>query len=450
MSLTREFCERLVELSKQPLSGDIHDEACRSMINVLGTAVGASRHEAVNAVVKVGLQHGGKAVAYVPGRDDRLDLLYSALSIGLAAHIDDFDDTHLETVIHPSAATLGAVLPLSLERDISGGDALRAFALGCEAQLRVGVAMSPWHYDEGWHITGTCGVIGAAVAAGILIKLDAEKLAQAVGIAASETLGHRETFGSTIKSFHPGKAATNGLLAALLAECDFTASSQVLEAPRGFFNVLSPHYEPARVMERLGDDWELSRNTYKPYPCGIVSHPAIDAAVALAPEVPAPEEVTSVTIRCHPLVPELTGNAEPQSGLEARFSTIHGVAAGLVDGRVGLPQYEDSRVADPEIASLRRRVQIEVDDACARDAAAVEVKLEGGNLLNHSVEHARGSLDRPLTNEELHEKMRALIEPVLPESTEALIAEVNGLTSAPNLGRLDEILGGKVMSGVQR
>lgn len=449
MSLTREFCERLVDLSKQPLPDDIRDEACRSMINVLGTAVGASQHEAVNAVVEVGRQHGGRAVAHVPGRDDRLDLLYSALSIGLAAHIDDFDDTHLETVIHPSAATLGAVLPLSLERDVVGSDALRAFALGCEAQLRIGVAMSPWHYDEGWHITGTCGVIGAAVAAGILIELDAEKLSQAVGIAASETLGHRETFGSTIKSFHPGKAATNGLLAALLAERDFTASSQVLEAPRGFFNVLSSYYEPARVTERLGDDWELSHNTYKPYPCGIVSHPAIDAAVALSPEVPAPDEIAGVTVWCHPLVSELTGNAEPQSGLEARFSTIHGVAAGLVDGRVGLPQYEDSRVADPKIASLRRMVQLKVDEACTRDAAVVEVELEEGRLLSHSVEHARGSLARPLTNEELHEKVRALIEPVLPDSTEALIAEVNSLTAAPDLGRLNEILGGKVVSGLR-
>ena len=450
MSLTKEFCGRLVELSEQPLPDEVRNEACRSMLNVLGTAVGASQHEAVNAVVRVGHDHGGRAVSHVPGRDDRLDLLYSALSIGLGAHIDDFDDTHLETVIHPSAATLGAVLPLSLDRGIAGSDVLRAFALGCEAQLRVGVAMSPWHYDEGWHITGTCGVIGAAVAAGILIKLDAEKLARAVGIAASETLGHRETFGSTIKSFHPGKAATNGLLAALLAEHDFTASSQVLEAPRGFFNVLSPHCEPSRVTGQLGDNWELSRNTYKPYPCGIVSHPAIDAAVALSSEVPAIEEIADVTVRCHPLVPELTGNAEPQSGLEARFSTIHGVAAGLVDGRVGLPQYEDSRVADTEIAALRRRVQLEVDETCARDAAVVEVKLEGGNLLNHLVEHARGSLDRPLTKEELHEKVRALVEPVLPDSTEALITEVNGLTAAPGLVRLDEILGGKVVSGVQR
>lgn len=442
MGLTGELCEGLVQLYEQPLPEDVAKEARRSALNVLGTAVGASRYPAVDAVVAVGGKYGGRPAAPVPGRTERLGLLHAAVAFGLAAHIDDFDDTHLETVIHPSAATMGAALPLALDRKASGRDVLRAFALGCEAQLRVGVAMSPWHYDEGWHITGTCGVIGSAVAAGLLAGLDTASLAQAVGIASSQTLGHREAFGTTIKSYHPGKAAANGLLAVLLAEQGFTGSEQILEARRGFFNVLSPQYRAERVTGRLGEDWELLRNTYKPYPCGIVSHPAIEAAVELSREAPDPEDIVRVAVRCHPLVPELTGNPQPRTGLEARFSTIHGVATGLMDGQVGLAQYEDSRVVDPRLSELRSRVRLEVDDECARDAATVEVELADGGSLRHFVEHARGSIARPLTDDELQDKVRALIEPVLPDRTGLLISIVDHLDEAPDLRRLDEILGG--------
>lgn len=442
MSLTREFCEELVALHQKPLSKDVSYEARRSMLNVCGTAIGASTHPAIDATIAVGEKYGGRPVASVPGRATRLDLLNSALTFGLAAHLDDFDDTHLETVIHPSAATLGAILPFGLHRRVSGTSALAAFALGCEAQLRIGVAMSPWHYDEGWHITGTCGVLGAAIGAGLIAGLDAERLTQAVGIAASQTLGHREGFGSMVKPFHPGKAAANGLLAVLLAEQGFTGSSRVLEAPRGFFRVLSPKHDPNRLNDKLGHDWELLRNTYKPYPCGIVSHPAIDAAVSLSSRIEASEDISRVVVRGHPLVPELTGNPDPLNGLQARFSTIHGVAAGLADGRVGLEQYADSRVRDHDLIELRRKTVLEVEDQCARDAATVELEMRDGQLASDSVQHARGSLARPLTDDELRVKVRDLVEPILPGITEQLVSAIYRIEDTPSLEQLDTVLGG--------
>lgn len=442
MSLTREFCEELVALHQEPLSEEVSYEARRSMLNVCGTAIGASTQPAIDATIAIGKKYGGRPVASVPGRATRLDLLNSALTFGLAAHLDDFDDTHLETVIHPSAATLGSILPLGLQRRVSGANALSAFALGCEAQLRVGVAMSPWHYDEGWHITGTCGVLGAAIGAGLVAGLDGERLTQAVGIAASQTVGHREGFGSMVKSFHPGKAAANGLLAVLLVERGFTGSERVLEAPRGFFNVLSPKHDSERVNAKLGQDWELLRNTYKPYPCGIVSHPAIDAAVSLSSRIEALEDIERVVVHCHSLVPELTSNPDPLHGLQARFSTIHGVAAGLADGRVGLEQYADSRVREPDLIDLRAKTTLQVDDQCARDAATVELQMRDGSVLSEPVKHARGSLARPLTDEELRVKVEELVEPILPGITERLVSEVYGIAYAPGLEQLDTVLAG--------
>lgn len=435
MSLTADLCGALGALAAEPLPAPVEATARRLLLNVLATAVGAAPHPAVDAVVAVGARHGGRATAPVPGRFERLDPLWSATATGVAAHLDDFDDTHLDTVIHPGAAGLGAMLGLGASRGADGRTALTAFALGCEAQLRVGMAMTPWHYDAGWHITGTCGVLGAAVTGGLVAGLTGGDLVTAVGIAASQTLGIRDAFGTMTKPFHPGKAAANGLLAVLLAERGLTASQRVLEAPRGFLAVLSSDARPERVLDGLGTAWELERTVVKPYPCGIVSHPAVDAALALAPRVD-PTQIAEVTVRCHALVPELTGNPRPADGLRARFSTPHGVAAGLVDGSAGRAQYADERVADPVVTAVRNRVRLVVDAGCPRDGVTLEVVMRDGRRERHTVEHARGSADRPLTDEELHAKVRGLVEPVLAGGTAGVIGAVEGLAAAPDLGRL--------------
>jgi 2-methylcitrate dehydratase PrpD len=300
--------------------------------------------------------------------------------------------------------------------------------------------MSPEHYDDGWHITGTCAPLGAAVAAGLVLGLDADRLNHALGVAASQTLGQREGFGSMVKPFHPGKGAANGVLAALLAERGFTAPVNALENPRGYFAVLSPNgHRPETVLDGLGSRWELAANAFKPYPCGVVTHPVIDAAVALSPLVDDPGDIEEVVATVHPLVPELTGTMEPDSGLRARFSTAHGLAVGLLDGRVGLAQYRDERVGAPDVTSLRRKVRYEVDPATPRDAATVTLRFADGTTRTEGVPHARGSLERPLTDDELYDKVRGLVEPVLPGRTDALVTAVGGLDAASSLDELVKV-----------
>ena len=203
--------------------------------------------------------------------------------------------------------------------------------------------MSPSHYDAGWHIAGTVGPLGAATTASLLLGLDAEAIGRALGVATSMTLGHREGFGTMNKPLHPGKAAANGLVAAVAARHGLTASPSALDGRRGYFAVLAPQLDLALLLDDWGRRWELLSNTYKPYPCGIVSHPAIEAAETLHGVV-AGNGVERAELRCHPLVVELTGNPEPTNGLEARFSTVHGVACGLLDGIVDLSSYEDEHV----------------------------------------------------------------------------------------------------------
>lgn len=441
MSLVRELATLLCQHQGRSLSPTVDAAATNTLLNVVGTAIGASHHPAVDMVVAAARAERGSAdpaaVAAVLGRTELLSPPWAALANGLAAHVDDFDDTHLATVIHPGAATLAALLATAQERRLDGRRALNAFALGVEAQLRVGIAMSPSHYDAGWHITGTCGVVGAAVTVALARGLDERAVGNAIAIATTLTLGHREPFGTMVKAFHPGQAAANGITAALLAEHGATAPDEAFEATTGYFAAMATDWSTTPVLDRFGERWHLLDNTFKPYPCGIVSHPGIDAAVALHARLADQlDRVETVELICNPLVPELTGNLTPTTGLEARFSTAHGVAAGLVFGRAGIPQYDDAVVVDPAVSRVRAAVRLAPDGDCPRDSAVLHVTTDDGTTLTETVEHARGSLARPLTDAELHDKFDALVEPVLPGRAGVIRSAVAALATADSIAAL--------------
>ncbi|QKE00050.1 MmgE/PrpD family protein [Nocardioides marmotae] len=430
MSGTSDFVRQIHRLSGAPLPEAVVEEATRALLGGVGNAIGAIRYAEVETLLGVALANGAAVrTTPLPGRTERVDPLSAATIVGTAAHIDDFDDTHLATVTHPTACVLAAAWPLLHVAEVSGRDFVEACALGMEAEIRVAWAMTPGHYDSGWHITSTVGVVGAAVTAGLLLGLDEELLVQAVAISASMTLGHREGFGTTAKSFHPGKAGANGLLAAHLARAGVRASSTVLEDPRGYFAALSPESHLDRLVEGLGSDFMLLDNTYKPYPCGVVSHPAIEAAEVLHSRL-AGREVTAVRVHCHPLTVELAGNAAPDSGLSAKFSAPHSVAVTLIDGEAGLRQFSDLRVGEPEVAALRGRVTLQPDPALSRSAAVVEVDLSDGASLRESITAVKGSREKPLTDAEIDAKIRALVERSCPGRGADVVAQVRGWSSS--------------------
>ncbi|CAG9216892.1 MmgE/PrpD family protein [Paraburkholderia tropica] len=431
------FAHGLHALAQRPLPANVAREAQRSLINVIGTSIGASRHPGVDAILAAARDLGVAPRAPVPGRTERVDVHFSALATGFAGHLDDFDDTHLATVIHPAASVLAVITALAPETQPTGRAALSAFALGCEAQLRVGVSISPEHYDRGWHITGTCGVIGCAVTAALLLGLNETQLTQAVAIAASMFVGQREAFGTMTKPYHPGKAAANGIAAARLALAGQQAADDIFEAPGGYAHSMSTRVDFEQMNGAFGERWELLFNTYKPYPCGIVAHPAIDSGLALAPHIGNAEDIETIVLRCHPLVPELMGNPQPKDGLQARFSAIHGVAAALCDKRVGLAQYEDARVVQDDVRRVRALTTLAPDASVNRDEVFIRATLKRGEVLEHHVEHARGSLARPLTDKELMEKVRLLIDPLLGDGVAARLATaVETIDAAPSLDTL--------------
>lgn len=412
--ITQVLANFVVASKADDIPEPVYTEAVRSFLNWAGCAVGGSIHPTLDRTLAAIRPFVGQGQATILGRSDKLDLLHAALLNGISSHVFDFDDTHLKTIIHPAGPIASALLPLAETRPMSGREFLHAFILGVEVECRIGNSVYPEHYDRGWHITGTAGVFGAAAAAGKILGLNAQQMTWALGIAATQSSGLREMFGTMCKPFHPGRAAQNGLLAAHLAAQNFTSSERGIEAPRGFAHVLSTRFDPAEITERLGETWEISLNTYKPFACGIVIHPALDGCIQLrnAHGLTA-ENIASIALKVHPLVLELTGKTEPRTGLEGKFSVYHSCAAAIVYGRCGEHEYADEVVTDPKIVALRRKVRAEAEKGIHEDQVKVTITTTDGKVHELFVEHAIGSLDRPMSNEELDGKVRDLCEPVL-------------------------------------
>jgi 2-methylcitrate dehydratase PrpD len=394
-------------------SDAVEHEAHRTFLNWLGCAVGGSRHAAADAALAAIAMLQPSPQATVLGRRERIDMADAALVNGIASHVFDFDDTHLATIIHPAGPVASAALALAEVTGASGRALVDAIVLGIDVACRMGNVVYPDHYDRGWHITGSTGMLGAAASCARLLGLDAAQTAMAIGIAASQPVGLREQFGTMTKPFHPGAAARAGLVSALLAKHGFTASPRALEAPRGFAQVVSTKHDWNEATDALGERFEISFNTYKPFACGIVIHPTIDAAVQLRARGVTADAIERVELTVHPLVLELTGKKEPADGLQAKFSVYHGFAAGLVVGRAGEDEFADALVRRDDIVALRRRVVATADASIDEASADVTAILAGGRREHVFVEHAIGSLERPMSDADLEAKFASLAGPVL-------------------------------------
>ena len=393
----------------EDIPGDVRREGVRGLLNFVGCAVGGARDEAMDLAVKVLGPYFGPAQAVVIGRGERPDALNAAFLNAVSANVLEYDDTHLPTVIHPAAPVAPGLFALAERRPVTGRQLLHAFILGIEAECRIGLGVMPTHYRRGWHITATCGIFGAAAAAAKLLGLDQRRTAWALGHAATQSAGLVESLGSMSKSIGVGNAAKNGLAAALFAEAGFTAAEQAIEGRYGFAPVTSDSVDLDAMTDGLGARWEVLANAYKPYPCGVVLFPVIDACLELrARHAPAPERIARVVVQGHPLLRERADRPAVETGREAKVSLQHSVAAALLFGAAGLPQYEDACVADPAVRALRAKVVFEENPEVAVEAAIVTVHFADGAGPSEHVRHGRGTPGRPMSDDELDAKVREL------------------------------------------
>jgi 2-methylcitrate dehydratase PrpD len=410
----------------------VEREAHRTLLNWLGCAIGAAHHPTLAAALAAVQELQPSAQAGILGRSERVDMASAALLNGISSHTFDFDDTHLKTIIHPAGPVASAALALAEHRGASGRDLIDALILGIDVACRVGNTVYPEHYDRGWHITGSTGMLGAAAACARLLSLDVEHTTMALGIAASQPVGVREQFGSMTKPFHPGAAARAGLTSALMARHGYTASTKAIEAPRGLAQTYSTKCDWNEITGALGERFEIAFNTYKPFACGIVIHPSIDGCVQLRNRHGLKaDDIARIDLRVHPLVLELTGKTAPRIGLESKFSVYHACAAGIVFGQAGETEFSDPVVARADVVALRGRVKATADAGIDEDAADVTVTLNDGTSHHLAVEHAIGSIQRPMSDDDLARKFHGLVDPILGSAqADDLLARCTRIASA--------------------
>jgi 2-methylcitrate dehydratase PrpD len=331
--------------------------------------------------------------------------------------------------MHPAAAVAPGLFALAGLRPVCGRELLQAFILGVEISCRVGLGVMPTHYRRGWHITATCGIFGASAACARLLGLDAQRIAWALGHAATQSASLVESIGSMAKSLGVGNAAKNGLAAALFAEGGFSGPKSPIEGRYGFAAVTSDSADIARIADGIGQHWEVLNNAYKPYPCGVVLFPVIDACLELRARLaPETEAIDRVVVRGHPLMRERTDRPNVETGRDARVSLQHTVAAAFRFAAAGLAQYEDDCVADPAVRSLRARVVFEEDADAPVESATVTLYLADGTEQSEHIRHGRGTPGRPMSDAELDSKVRELTAYGAPFVDAAgLIAAVRGI-----------------------
>jgi len=433
--ITEELAEFISNYDSTSIPSEVKKQAVRSLVNWIACALGGASHPAVTNALEALRPFTGAGHATVIGRPDRVDALNAALFNGISSHVLDFDDTHLATLVHPSGPVISALFALSEYKKIDGALFVASIIYGIEMECRIARGVCPAHYDRGWHVTSTAGVFGAAAAAGRALGLNHQKMAWAFGLAATQASGLREMFGSMTKSFHPGHAAQCGLRSAFLANAGFTSSIRGIEAPRGFANVLSTEHNFKLMIEGLGSLWLTNENSFKPYACGLVIHPVIDGCLHIKRHHSFDaEKIEKISLLVNPLVLELTGKKQPVTGLEGKFSVHHSAAIVLLEGVSKSSQYSDAIVGGAEVTRLRDLVQIKSQPNIRIDEAHIEVLLSDGTKISHHVVHALGSLERPMTNQDIDEKYYDLTSSIMSKDQASKL-----LSDCWNVEMLDDV-----------
>jgi 2-methylcitrate dehydratase PrpD len=423
----------------------IRKDARRALVNSMAATLGGCRNDVVVRLTKSLLPFAGTGPSPLIGHDRKMDAPNAAFVNGASAGVLDFCDTHFPTVMHPSATVVGALYAMSGLRKLSGRVFLHAFILGFEVQARVGNSITPHHYAHGYHITSTCGVFGSATAVGKLLGQNERRMIWTIGNASTQSAGMVKACGFMSKSIGVGNAAKNGLLAAYYAGQDVDSPPQSLEGKFGYCAVMAPEPQYGALTDGLGDTWEFRNNAFKAYPAGIVIHPVIDACLELRGRGVAADDIAQIHIRGNPLMGNLTSRPVVETEREAVVSVQHNVAVAFIDGAVGVRQYWTDRVANPRVIALRDKVTFQPDPLLPVGPIQMTLRTTNGVLHEAKVDHWRGSLERPLSDDDLGKKLAELAAIGAPYCDTRRLADM--LWRIEEIGDVSEIVAATTPSG---
>lgn len=455
MSATAKISEFASRLEWDDLSPEVVAIAIDHMVDSWGVMLAGSVEECSQIVRRVTLGSGGRSPVF--GTGEVAPALGAALLNATAGHALDYDDTQLSTsatavyglLTHPSVPVVAALSALSSELEVDGRLLITAYVAGVEVACRIADAMDPRHYQDGFHSTGTVGGMGAAAACARLLGLDQMGTATALGIAASLGSGLRENFGTMTKPLHSGRSGYNGLLAARLAQSGFTASTEILEAPRGFFSAAAGGFDEARLLGQLGQPMFLASPgvSIKPYPSGSLGHPAEDLILDLVAELDLrPDDIQEVVVGTNSNVLNALIHHRPRTGLEGKFSLEYAIATAVLRRRAGLAEFTDAAVLDPQIQTFLPRVKVVVDPdlealGYQHVRTKVEVICQDGRRMAAQAEWARGYPSRPLEPAALDGKFIECAEVVMPRAqAEEALGGLRAIDQAESAARTLELL----------
>ncbi len=448
VSATGQLVRTIRELDSARLGQEARERAKLAILDCLAALLGGVEEDSA-VIVRSHLERlGGEPEALVVGGSRRLPAEAAAMANGVAAHAIDYDDMSPPMNGHPSAPLVPVLLALGALQGATGSQVLSAYLAGFEVEARLGRALNPGHYKHGWHATSTLGVLGATGAAARLLRLDASQTAHALGIAASRAGGLLQNFGTMTKPLHVGNAAAAGVAAARLAALGFTADAHILEARQGFFALFGKgDLKPVDFGPEGPIELETSGVALKLYPCCGGQHTSIDATLDLAEEYRfSAGDVAGVEVRITEMASQMLVHHNPSTPLEAKFSAEYGVAAALVDGRVGLAQFDPERVLAPDLRSVLSLVRVIVDPTIepmgGRFPSDVAVILRDGRQVRRRVDIHRGQPERPLSREQIAGKFRDCSTRHLSEDAQELvIREVMRLDRVESMDTLLSTLG---------
>lgn len=459
--LTRQVAELVVNRKYDEIPHEVRDLGKKSILDGFGLALAGSVADS-GPLSRRYIEHLGiaKGTCTIIGTSLKTSPRFAAFANGVAIHADDFDDTQLAAgndrvyglLTHPTAPVLPAAFALAEMHRLPGKDLLLAYHLGVEVECKIAEAISPRHYLDGFHTTGTCGSFGSAAACAKLQGLDVTKTSIALGIAASQAAGLRENFGTMTKPFHAGHAAENGAVAAEFAALGWSAAEDILEAERGFFHAYGGSYDPAVIRDHLGKPWTFASPgvSLKPYPSGSLTHPGMTALLRLIREnhITA-AQVEKIDVGTNHNMPNTLIHHHPQTGLEAKFSMEFCMAILLLEPNVGLRQFTDEVVRRPDVQEMIRRVNFYVDPEAEKAGfdkmtTVVRVHLKDGRTFSARDDFAKGSPANPMSFEEVISKFSGCAEYAgwPADKARGIVELVGALERASDMKRLSALLAG--------
>lgn len=445
MLVTSDLANFIVKISFESLPKTVIEHAKLCVLDWLGNALAGSQEPPVRIVRAIIESLGGKQESTVIGSSLKTTCLYAALANGISGHVVELDDIHEKAIIHPAAPVLPAALAIAEREGVNGRDFITSIVLGYEVEIRIGKSINPSHYQF-WHTTGTIGTFGAVAAAGKLLGLSEKDLIHAFGIAGTMAAGLIEVFGTMSKPLNPGRAAMDGVLAALLAKEGFTSSTRILESEKGYLRATAREFNIEEITRDLGKNFEMLNNIFKVHASCGHTHAAIDAVLEIVRRYDIkPEDVDDILVGTYPIAVDVVGrNYEPTTPSEAKFSLPYCVAVALIYRKAGLKEFSYERLNDPEIRKLAKKVRVYVEQKCIDSrmgCAEVKIRTRSGEEYSSFITTPKGYPQNPLTKQELEEKFKTLASIILPEYQVAEIVKiVSILENISSVGELSTLL----------